>query len=465
MLAALIASCCAGAVPPVPESSVEGLDPEVRDAILAARSKAVAQPENGQASGRFGMVLEASTIYPSAALAYQRAIQLEPKEFAWQYYLALTLQQLSRLDEALDTVSAALRIRPDYAPAVLKRGELLMKLGRFPESRATLESLLAQDPKSAVTLYAMAQFKYALEDFSSAEDFYRRACEAYPTFGAAHYGLAVTGRRLGHDAESAKNFELAERYKGDIPDPGDPLLTQMLGLATGPLNRALQAHQMVVRGKFQEAARLYREVVKHDPDNLDGLYGLLFLARHLDPGAGEPSGNDLETLYARARRIAPENPQLYLYYGTALIRLTKYDGAVSALNTAIELKPDYAEAHLLLGGIWELTNRSAQAIEEYRLALAAQPSYRPAQLQLGRMLVNLHRDREAIPELLPALEVDDSDTTSVMLLLAQAYANSGDIGKGREYLDQARIRVQKTGPPDLLKQIEQGLKQLGAPVK
>jgi tetratricopeptide (TPR) repeat protein len=463
-LAALFAWSCASSVPPVPTLSVEGIDPEVRDAVLMARSQAVAQPKNGQATGRFGMMLEANALYPPAALAYQRAIRLEPEEFAWQYYLALTLQKLSRMEEAVDTVTAALRIRPNYVPAVLKRGELLFKLGRFPESRATLESLLAQDPKSAATLYALARVRYAQEDLSSAEDFYRRACEAYPTFGAAYYGLAVAEKRLGHDTESAEDFKLAERYKTDSPEAGDPLLDQMLGLATGALNHILQAQQLVHQGAYQEASQLFREVLNRDPDDLDGLYGLLNLF-YLAPQASQPSGEEVETLYARARQIAPQNPELYLYYGTALIRQNKYDGAATALNKAIELKPDYADAHLFLGVVLEQAKRPDQAIEHYRLALAAQPSFRPAQLQLGRILVNLGRDREAIPELLPALQVDDADTSMVMMFLAQAYANSGDLGKAREYLKQARARVQKTGPPDLLERIDQGLKQMGTPVQ
>ena len=132
------------------------------------------------------------------------------------------------------------------------------------------------------------------------------------------------------------------------------------------------------------------------------------------------------------------------------------------MKKAIELKPDYTEAYVFLGGMMEKHNLPAEAIEDYRLALAAQPSYRPAHLQLGRILVTLGRDREAIPELLPALEVDDSDTSLVMLLLAQAYANSGDLGKARDYLKQARVRALKTGPQELLQQIEQGLRQLGS---
>jgi tetratricopeptide (TPR) repeat protein len=422
----------------------------------------VAQPKSGQASGRFGMVLEANALYPAAELAYQRAIRLEPKEFAWRYYLALTLQKLSRMEDAVDTVTAALRIRPNYGPAVLKRGELLLKLGRLRESRATLESFLAQDPKSAATLYALARVRYAQEDLSSAEDFYRQACKAYPTFGAAYYGLAVTGKRLGHDAEAAENFKLAERYKGDSPEAGDPLADQMSGLATGALNHILQAQQLVRQGEYQEASRLFRDVLNRDPNDLDGLYGLLNLF-YLAPPANQPSVEEVEAFYARAHQIAPQNPELYFYYGAALIRQNKHDAAVTALNQAIALKPDYADAHLFLGGILEQANRPDQAVEHYRLALAAQPSFRPAQLQLGRILVNLGRDREAIPELLPALQVDDPDTSMAMLFLAQAYANSGDLGKARDYLKQARTRVQKTGPPDLLERIEQGLKQLGTP--
>ena len=457
-LAALSAWSCAAPVPPVPTLSVGGLDPEVRDAILTARTQAVAQPKNGHASGRLGMVLEANTLYPAAELAYRRAIRLEPKEFAWRYYLTLTLQQESKLEEALDAVSVALSIRPSYTAAVLKRGELLFKLGRLQESIATLESLLAKDPNSASTLYALARVRYAQENFSAAEDFYRKACQAYPTFGAAYYGLALAQKRLGHQAESAKNFALAEQYNGGGPPVEDPQLNEMAQLATGLDTRVVQADQMLHLGQLQEASRLFQEVLKRDPNNLDSMLNVLYLA----PLVGQPSGEEVESIYVRARRINPQIPKLYLFYGSALAGQGNFDAAVTAAKKAIELKPDYAEAYVFLGGMMEKRNLPAQAVEDYRLALAAQPSFRLAHLQLGRLLINLGRDREAIPELLPALEVDDSDTAPVMLLLAQAYANSDDLGRAREYLKQARIRVLKTGPPSLLEHIEQGLRQLGS---
>ena len=115
LLAGLLVSC-ARPVPPVPDVALAGMDTDVRGAIQKARDEAVAQPASGQASGRFGMVLEAHTLDAPAVLAFQRAIRLDPKEFAWRYYLAIELDNASKPEEALAAVSDALRsartIRP-----------------------------------------------------------------------------------------------------------------------------------------------------------------------------------------------------------------------------------------------------------------------------------------------------------------------------------------------------------------
>src|SRR5690349_24161339 len=138
--AGVLVSSCNEPVPPIPNPSVEGFATDVKDAVLAAHKQAEAEPSKGSASGRFGMVLQAQALNEPAALAYQRAIRLEPKEFAWRYYLAVVLQQLSKPEQALDAISAALRIRPDYAPALLKRADLLFDLGRFQESGDSYEA-------------------------------------------------------------------------------------------------------------------------------------------------------------------------------------------------------------------------------------------------------------------------------------------------------------------------------------
>jgi tetratricopeptide (TPR) repeat protein len=391
-------------------------------------------------------------------LAFQRAIRLDPKEFAWRYYLAIELDNVSKPDQALQAISDALHIRPDYTPAVLKRGALLLKLGRFPESDAVLEPLLAQNPGSAVTLYTLGRVKFAQGDFAAAEKLYRRACEAYPTYGAAWFGLAEAGRRLGHTAESEKDYRLAESYKDRNPPSGDQLLAEVQKLATGIETRLVEAKRLMDRRQFDEASRIYKDVLAQHPDNPDCLVNLLYMAQF--PNLASPE--EVEALYATASRVSPNVPKVYLYYGTALASQGKYEAAVAAIEKGISLKPDDGEAQAWLADVMMKQHRLPQAIEHYRLAVAVDPSFRPARLMLGQLLITTGKSREAIPVLLPALQGNDKMTPVFLMTLAQACANSGDRAKATEYLKQARPLVLQSGPPQLLAQIDQGLTQLGS---
>ncbi len=457
-LVAVLQVSCYRPIPPVPAVSLDGLDPDVRVAIEKARSEAVAQPKSGPASGRFGMVLEAHTLYLPAALAFERAIRLDPNEFAWRYYLALTQEGAAQPEQALAAVSDALRIRPDYTPAVLKRGALLLKLGRFQESDAVLEPLLAKNPGSAETLYTLGRLKFAQGDFAAAEDLYRRASQAYPTYGAAWFGLAEAGRRLGHNQESEKNFRLAESYKDRTPPSDDELLREVRKLAIGIENRLAEAKRLMDRRQFDQASRIYKEVLTTHPDNPDSLVNLLYMAQF--PNQSSPE--EVEALYATASRVSPGVPQVYLYYGTALAAQGKYEAAASAIQKGIALKPDDGEAQAWLADIFMRQHQPAQAIEHYRRALVVDPSFRPARLMLAQLLINTGRSREAIPVLLPALQQNDKVTPVFLMTLAQAYANTGDPAKAIERLKQARPLVLQSGPPNLLVQLDQGLAQLGS---
>jgi tetratricopeptide (TPR) repeat protein len=458
ILAALLELSCAKSVPPVPAISVDGLDADVRNAILKARDQALAQPKSAQASGSLGMVLEAHTLYQSAVPAYQRAVRLDPKDFAWRYYLALCLEKTGQLDEALASVSEGLRIRPDYAPAILKRAELLLKLGRFPESAATLEPFLAKNPDSPLALYFMARVKFAQQDYAAADELYRRATEAWPTFGSAWFGLGETSKRLGRSAETEKDYQLAETHKDHYPPGGDELYVQMMKLATGIENRLAEAKRLMNKREFDESSHIYKEVLKQYPDNLDCLVNLLYIAQY--PNQATPE--EVEDLYQRARAASPQLAEVYTYHGTALAAQGKYEAAVAELEKAIQIKPNNAETHAWLADVRERQHRPADAIEQYRIAIAQQPDFRIARLELAKNLLYAGRSSEAIPVLLPTLKVEDQNTPVAMMFLVQAYVNTGDRATARKYLEQARQYVLRNGPPNLLPQIESNLRSLGS---
>ena len=458
LLAALLELSCAKSVPPVPAITVDGLDADVRSALVKARDEAVSQPKSAQASGNLGMVLEAHTLYQPAALAYQRAVRLDPKDFAWRYYLALCLEKNGQLDEALAAVSEGLRIRPGYEPAILERADLLLKLGRFPESAATLEPFLAKNPSSPLALYSLGRVKFAQQDFSAADDLYRRATQAWPTFGSAWFGLGETSKRLGRNGETEKDYQLAETHKDQYPPTGDELYSQMMKLATGIENRLMKAKKLMNQREFDRSSQIYKDVLKQYPDNLDCLVNLLYIAQY--PNQATPE--EVEDLYQRSRAVSPQLAEVYMYHGTALAAEGKFDAAVAELEKAIQLKPNNAETHAWLADVRERQHRLAEAIEQYRIAIEQKPDFRVARLELAKDLLYAGRSREAVPVLLPALQVEDKNTPIAMMFLVQAYVNLGDRATARKYLEQAHQYVLHNGPSNLLPQIESNLRSLGA---
>lgn len=404
------------------------------------------------------MVLEAHTLYQPAALAYLRAVSLDPKDFRWRYYLALCQEKNGQLDEALASVSAGLRIRPDYMPAVIERASLLLKLGRFPESAAVLQPFLAQNPRSPLALYLLGRVKFAQQDYAAADDLYRRATDAWPSFGSAWFGLGETSKRLNRNAETEKDYQLAETHKDQYPPSGDELYAQMMKLATGIENRLMQAKKLLNQREFDPASRIYKEVLQQYPDNLDCLVNLLYIAQF--PHQATP--DEMEDLYQRARAVSPKLPEVYMYHGTALAAEGKFDAAVAELDKAIQLKPNNAEAHAWLADVRERQHRPADAIDQYRIAIEQQPDFRIARLELAKNLLYAGRSQEAIPVLLPALQVQDQNTPIAMMFLVQAYVNLGDRATARKYLEQAHQYVLRNGPSKLLPQIESNLRSLGA---
>lgn len=459
VLAALGAWSCGSAseAPPLPALSVDNLAPDVQNAVEEAYRKAEAEPESGEASGSLGMVLEAHRLYLPAEQAFQRAVILDPDTFAWRYYLGLTQHDLSKLDEAAETISSALPLRPDYAPALVMLGQMRLEQGRFEESEQALNAALEADPESARALYFLGRVRVAQGDFDGAVDAYRQAVEVFPGYGPAYYGMAIA-QQQGDPVGSGQSFIMADRVGPNNEPPPDVLLSDLQAMRAGPVSYLLKAQNAIRREQWPEASQQLDALLQEEPENLDGLLAYLFLGANSDALPVE----EARGYFNKAKAIAPGNPDIYMRYGTILMNNQQFDAAVPALEKAIELNPTFAQAHTMLGYIREQRNRPNLAIEEYERALEAKSSHRPARLALGRLLVNQGRYKEAIPRLRRALEVEDSDTTMVMLSLAQAYIKTGNVGRGQEYLRHAQARVKQTGPPELLEGIEGELARTGA---
>jgi len=287
-------------LPELPQVDLTDFPSEVGEQIREAYDAARAISRDANASGKLGMLLDLYKRREAAAICYERAHQLDPGAFRWPYYLGTLESAQGKRAEATTTLRAALRLNPDYLPARLKLAENLLAAGDWEEAERIYEAIAKEHHDAAEAHYGIGRIRAAHGDLIAAVESYRRACELFPAYGAAHYGLALAYRKLGDGASSEEHLKLHAANQTLVPPVPDPLLDEMRAL-----DRGVASH--VQRGiRFEEAGRIEDAIVEHEK------------ALELDPGL-VPAHANLIILYGKTKQ-----PQKAEEHFRAAVRLNPH---------------------------------------------------------------------------------------------------------------------------------------------
>ncbi len=150
---------------------------------------------------------------------------------------------------------------------------------------------------------------------------------------------------------------------------------------------ALQ-HQQA--GRWQEASRLYRQILVFDPSHTDSLHRLGLITHQL----GHPLLGI--SLVRQAVALNPAEPSYHLNLANLLMRQGQHDEAVACYWIALNLWPDSIEALNNCGTLLRDLGRPAEALEYYDRALALAPSLAEVHNNRGVALKDLNRPVEAL---------------------------------------------------------------------
>ena len=111
-------------------------------------------------------------------------------------------------------------------------------------------------------------------------------------------------------------------------------------------------------------------------------------------------GNLAEALthFQKALEIKPEYAEAHLNLGMALVNGGRTGEAIAHYQKALEIKPEYAEAHFNLGNVYFAQARPEAAMAEYLAALRIKPDYSDARCNLGLVQYQRGVVSEAIAE-------------------------------------------------------------------
>ncbi len=210
--------------------------------------------------------------------------------------------------------------------------------------------------------------------------------------------------------------------------------------------------------RLDQAAALFEAVLAADPDDAEALdlSGLVAIARGRFPEAiarigravqlqetarfrgnlGVALGNagrheEAAAAYRRALELRPDYPEAHNNLGISLAQLGQPQAAERAFRAALALRPDYPDALTNLGGVLQGLGRLAEAVAAYERAIALNPATPRA--ALGQALRGLGRSRAALAAYRADLVLRPADPEALNNLaagLADAH-NAGEAPGGR----------------------------------
>ena len=156
---------------------------------------------------------------------------------------------------------------------------------------------------------------------------------------------------------------------------------------TDLLQKALALHR---RGAVAEAAAIYGELQRADPDNADAPYYLGTIACQQGRFA------EGAALVRKALSNDPRHARAHVLLGRALAAVGQKEDALASFDRALALAPDLVQAHSHRADVLAELGRNVEAIDAYDRALAAAPDAIEDWFNRGAALAAVGRHRDAL---------------------------------------------------------------------
>jgi tetratricopeptide (TPR) repeat protein len=299
--------------------------------VAAFERSGAALDHNAAALDQFAHCLYVTGRHLDAAAVFDRLHALAPRAPGARIKAALALHAAGRSADALARVELLATVPGADAAVIDLAADLYDSLDRVSEAVDLLRRATARTPAEESHYVTLGSICLKRESYDLALEIIEVGLRHVPHSAALHGMRGVVHAQLGDLARATENFEAASRLRPDRP--------------LGGIGRSLALQQT---GQIEESIVVLREEAARHPRDAPTLF---LLAQALIRGGLAPGG-------PAARE------------------------AETALRRAVELAPDFAEAHAELGKLCLKIGESARAVTHLRRAIALAPSDRTATYSL-----------------------------------------------------------------------------------
>ena len=289
--------------------------------------------------------------------------------------------------------------------SALNEAVALINSGQIDKAEGICRSAVEGNPEDINMVALLGATLLKSKKIPEAEKFLRRAIKLAPTFAKPHEDLGHLLLNKGEPGEAVRVLKTATRLD---PNLGNAFFN--LGKALSMMSMGKQADEAFERsfelnperkklalaaehqkaGRLDEAQRVYKEVLRDNPTNVDALRLMGTIALQNE------RIYEAERLFRRAIANAPDFVMAQLDLGRALKEQNRLEEAIEHFRKVIKLEPANIQAHYLMASALSLTAQTYEAIEVYQQVLELQPKHAGAMLGLGHVLKTVGRQEEAI---------------------------------------------------------------------
>lgn len=182
-------------------------------------------------------------------------------------------------------------------------------------------------------------------------------------------------------------------------------------------SRKKKAMTLAQSGQLPEAKKLLEDICRVDRLDSETWFMLGFVCGQL----GNAEREAISALQ-EAVRLGPESAQAHAALGDALLHVDRLEEAVVSLRKVTRLDPPNAEAHARLGRVLQSLDHLTESESCYRSALRLQPHWAVMHTGLGSVLCAQGRIEESVASHQRAVELTPHDAwTHSNLLLTMQY--------------------------------------------
>jgi tetratricopeptide (TPR) repeat protein len=385
-----------GALPVLPDLSSKPA--RLTDELRRAHRAALRNADDPDAVGHLGQMLHANLLHAEAAQCYRRALELDPGNGRWCYYLAVLIQSTGFSDELASLLSQVPGAEPGFLPARLRLADTHRALGNLEVAEAAYRICVADDSFAPFAYLGLARIAMSRGDMVAAEAALTASLNKLSDHGPAVDLLAVVQSRLGKDEDAAAARNRAESARRGL-EPPDPWLDQIYGLCLDPDYLMILADGAVQIQEGIRASHFYQlaiEVAPEDP------HPRVEFAKAMI--TQEQSAKAVPLLKG-ALALDPSNGEAFVQLAAAFMKQGDLRRATDAARRAVELEPRSAASHNILGAILTVQGHIHEAAESLNAALRLDPDHTAALVTMGNILSQAGQPDDAVVHYLRALSI------------------------------------------------------------